>query len=75
MWFDCYSGANTGCSRVGSVYLTYLQTIQWVLWAKAVKELMAKLKKRMTSFFSLEKTIGHCLKITKEKRFAGVGYL
>lgn len=42
--------------------------MQWVLWTKEVKELMAKLKKRMINFFSLEKTIGHCLKITKEKK-------
>jgi len=41
--------------------------VQLGLWVKVVKESMAKLKKRMITFFSLEKTIGHCLKIAKEK--------
>lgn len=39
-----------------------------MLWAKVAKELMAELEKRVINFFSLEKVIGHCLKITKEKQ-------
>lgn len=61
-------GANEGCSRLGNVYLTYLQTVQLVPWIKIVKELMANLKKRMINFFSLENKIGHCLKIAKNKK-------
>lgn len=31
---------------VANVYLAYLQAMQWILWTKVGKELMAKLKKK-----------------------------
>lgn len=45
-----------------------MQIVILVLWVKVVKEFMAKLKKRMINFFSLEKTIGYCLKMAKEMK-------
>lgn len=50
MSFNWYSGANNDCSRLGNVYVTYLQITVLVLWVKVVKEFMAKLKKKDDKF-------------------------